>query len=215
MPTRTEQAMGMPAWLVDYYSATRDGGHQIDWANVSEAQRTTPGQTVTTTATAAAAATSIAVSALTYAIPSGTVLNFTGAGEFAVLSAAAAAGATSLTVEALDAEIESGDTALVAGSGGKFLPSGTVCGTLLGDGKISPRVVTTNPATCILLTDAYEDSRVAARTGYGVIRGGVIYENLLPEATGTPKVLASAVKTELNANGTGFSFSQSADSSAA
>lgn len=291
MPTRTEQAMGTPAFVADYYSLTRDGGHQVDWANVGEGYRRTPGQTVTTTALAAAGATSIAVSALEYAvpsgtimdfgtwaavtvtvdgagaaqgatsipvdalsgpIPSGTVLNFTGTGEFAVLTAAAAAAATSLTVEALDVALEgaetavypggtkiaratanaaaaatsitvdelpltiaSGDDAVIVGDGYKVLPAGTVCGTLLGSGKISPRVASTNPATCILLTNAEEDSRVHAITGYGVVRGGVIYENLLPDATGDPKVLPTDYKTELNANGTGFSFSQYSDSSAA
>jgi hypothetical protein len=290
MPDRTSQSMGLPAWLADYHSATRDGGHQVDWDNVGEGYRRTPGQTVTASALAAAGATSLSVDALTYAvpsgtvmnfgavapvtatvgvagtaidatsvpvaalsgaIPSGTVLNFTGAGKFAVLTAAAAAGATSLTVEALDVAlvstnaatypggtkiaratadaaaaatsitvdelplaIEDNDEAVIVGSGAKFLPSGTACGKLLGDGKVSPRIVTTNPAFCLLLTDAAEDSRTDARTGYGVVRGGVIYENLLPEAAGTPPVLVTAVKTELNANGTGFSFEQYGDSSA-
>ncbi len=100
-------------------------------------------------------------------------------------------------------------------TGKKYLPAGTVMGELLsGNGSISPRALTTNPATCILATDAHEGSEVSALSGFGVILGGVIYENLLPEATGTPKTLPAAVKTELQTAGvgTGYSFKQYVDS---
>ena len=52
-------------------------------------------------------------------------------------------------------------------TGKKYIPAGTVCGELIsaGAGTISPRVVTTNPATCILATAAYEDDPTAAATG--------------------------------------------------
>lgn len=92
-------------------------------------------------------------------------------------------------------------------SGKKVLPAGTVVGSLLGAGKISPRVATTNPAIGLLQTAAIEDEETAAATGYGIFRGGVFYENLLPDATGgPPKRLAAAVVSELNASGTGYSF---------
>lgn len=93
-----------------------------------------------------------------------------------------------------------------ATTGKKVLKGGTVIGELLGTGKVSPRVVTTNPATGILETDAVEGDPSAALSGYGVIIGGAVYEALLPEAAGSPRVLASAVKTELQAAGTGFAF---------
>jgi hypothetical protein len=95
-------------------------------------------------------------------------------------------------------------------TGKKVLPAGTVVGSLLGDGLISPRVVTTNPAIGILETVAHEDDPCIS--GYGVLTGGQFWENLLPDATGNPKTLASAVKTELNANGTGFAFQQYSNS---
>lgn len=99
-------------------------------------------------------------------------------------------------------------------TGKKHLPAGTVVGELLsGNGTVSPRVVTTNPATGILETDAYEDDPNAARSGYGVIIGGVIYEALLPDASGTPRVLAAAIKTELDAaETTGFAWMAYSDS---
>lgn len=97
-------------------------------------------------------------------------------------------------------------------TGARRIPAGTVVGTTLGSGKLRPRVVTTNPAVGILETDAVEDDKSAALSGYGVIRGGHVYENLLPEAAGgPPRVLADAVKTELRAAGGAWIFSQYAD----
>lgn len=60
--------------------------------------------TIHNTAVAAVGATSITVTALPVALPSGTTLSFTG-GKFAVTSAAASAGATSISVEPLGEEI--------------------------------------------------------------------------------------------------------------
>jgi hypothetical protein len=216
MPTRTSYVESVPGFVADRESLDHDGGHQIDWAQVGEENRATPGQIVTMGAAASAGATSLTVEALTYPVPSGTVLNFTGAGEFAITTAPAAAGATTIAVEAIDAAIEDDDTATVAGSGSKFLPAGTPMGggaSYLGGGPLWPRSAT-NPAVCLLATDAWEDGRTAAITGYGAILGGVIYENLLPTATGSPKRLPSAVRTELQTAGvgTGWAWRQYGDS---
>ncbi len=97
--------------------------------------------------------------------------------------------------------------------GKKVVYAGTAVGELLGTGKVSPRVVTTNPAVGIMATTAVQGDLVAALTGYGIIIGGHIYENLLPDATGgPPKTLAAATKTELNTNGYRFSFETYGDS---
>lgn len=101
-----------------------------------------------------------------------------------------------------------------AATGKKVLPAGTVIGELLGNGKISPRVVTTNPATGILATTAIEGDRSAALSGYGVMVGGVIYEALLPDSAGSPKVLAAALKTEMAAAGCTFKFERYEDNRA-
>lgn len=210
---RTTYQPGRAGFIADHQSIDRLNGRQINWALVGEDRRLTPGQIVTVgVAGAAIGATSIPVLALARALNSGTVLDF-GVGKFATTTANAAAGATSITVRAIPTAVVSGDVATVAGSGAKFLPAGTVVGTLLdGTGKAAPRIVTTNPAIGILETNATDDPKSSdSSTGYGILIGGVIYENLLPEATGTPKVLASAVKTELAAAGTGFAFQQYAD----
>jgi hypothetical protein len=101
-----------------------------------------------------------------------------------------------------------------ASTGKKVLPAGTVVGELLGAGKISPRVVTTNPATGILVSTAIEGDPSMPLSGVGTYVGGVVYETLLPDSAGSPKVLAGAIKTELAAAGCTFKFQQYADNRA-
>jgi hypothetical protein len=96
--------------------------------------------------------------------------------------------------------------------GKKYIPAFTAVGTLLGSGKISPRVVTTNPAVGITETDIVQGDKQDALSGHGMIVGARLYENLLPDATGgPPKTLAAAIITELRANGHAWSFETYAD----
>lgn len=99
-------------------------------------------------------------------------------------------------------------------TGNKVLPAGTVVGTLLGAGKVSPRVAVTNPAAAILISTAIQNDRSAAKSGYGIYKGGVLYETLLPDAAGSPKTLPAAFKTELNAADCTFKFIPYADNTA-
>lgn len=101
-----------------------------------------------------------------------------------------------------------------ATTGKKVLPGGTIVGTLLGNGLISPRVVTTNPANGMLVATQIEGDLSAAKSGVGVYVGGVVYETLLPDAAGAPKVLAGAIKAELVAAGCTFKFQPYADNTA-
>ncbi len=211
MSGRATQYSSHASFVLDPQSIDKDGGRQIDWANVAEKYRLTPGGTVTLTANAAIDAVALAVVALLIPVKSGTLLHFGESKEFARVTADAAVGATALTVEALPAAIESGDAAIVKGEGKKILPAGAVMGELIdltagGPGKVSPRVVTTNPAIGLLASDAVEDDPAAALSGYGLVRGGIVYEALLPDATGTPRILAAAIKTELAANSKGFVY---------
>lgn len=115
------------AWAGDFFDREHliPGGAKLDAAQFLA----TDGVTVTTTSSAAADATSMAVSALSGALPSGTMLYFGESKEFAMLTAAAAAGATSITVQALPSAIESGDSATYAGTTGiKRVVSGTAIG---------------------------------------------------------------------------------------
>lgn len=211
-----------PAFIVDHASIHRDMGHQIDWALVGEEFRDTPGGIVTVgVAGAAQSATSVPVLALISAIKAGTVLWF-GTNKYAEVTTDAAAGATSLVTLAIPTALVSGDKATVAGSGKKTIRAGTVMhiNTTGNVGRMIPYASAGTPvASGLIATTAIEDvggpfMHNQSLTGFGLLVGGVIFENLLPEATGTPKVLASGVKTSLAANSKGFLFRQYADTRA-
>jgi len=97
--------------------------------------------------------------------------------------------------------------------GKKFIPAWTCIGLTLGAGKMSPRVVTTNPAEGFIESDAKEGDLSAALSGYGVVFGGYLWENLLPDSSGgPPRVLAAGIKSELVTAGNRFKFFQYTDS---
>ena len=80
--------------------------------------------------------------------------------------------------------------------GSRKIPSGTVIA--ITNGKIVPAAADGSNAPFYLTRSAAEeDSRVAALSGYGVITGGNVYETLLPDASGSPRVLTAALKTGL------------------
>lgn len=154
----------------------------------------------------AAGATAIPVDALPTALAGAETANVKGS-KLVEVTTAADAGDTALVVEQLPHALDSGDTAIIAGVGDKFIPAGTVVAQLTG-GKVVPR--SSRPgaetATGILETPAEENSAVDSLSGYGVIVGGVLYENNLPDATGSPAVLPTAYKNELQAAGVGMGF---------
>lgn len=215
MATVTRTDVSRPPFVADWESINRDTGHTIDWANVGEAYRTTPGQVIRMAAAALADSASLTVDALALPVTAGTLLNFGQASENVRVTTNAAAGATTLAVDPDHAAIEDNDEATVTGTGYKFIPAGTRMGDAGTDGKIYPRVETSNPATMILATNAYEDSEIHNRGSHGVLLSGVLYENLLPGATGDPATIPAAEKTELAAAGCFFTFQQYRDSTAA
>lgn len=210
--TRVPSAAINPEGLAAY----RADGAQVDWTAVDERFQATPGtpaHTVVAAAEAVATATSITVEALEYAIPAGTVLDFEGAGKFAILDEDADAGATTLSVEALDATIDAEDEATapaIAGSGKKTLPAFTACA--LVDGKLVPRSAD-NAATVVLLTDATEDLASDSKSGYGFVMGGGFYEELMPDFVAEGGEPWATIKTELLAAGA-YYFRPYSDSSA-
>jgi hypothetical protein len=214
---RTEYNVSTAAFVADPHSINRlPTGRQIDWDAIGDSYRDTA-EIVKLSAAAAADDTTLAVDALPVAIPAGTNLYFGQAKEFARVTANAAAGATSLTVEALPSALEDNDEATIGGAGDKTIPAGTVMAAL-SSGKMVPRAARPGSETAIgiLESAAVEGSKSAALSGYGVIIGGSIYENLLPEATGTPAVIDSTFKSELQTAGvgTGFAWFQYGDDTA-
>ena len=168
------------------------------------------GEYAKVTADAAVGATSLTVEALDAQIESGDTASYPGVAQrqLVKLSAAAAATATSVTVYPLTGPIVDNATATyVTGSTGqKEIVAGTVM-CQLSSGKIVPRVVRpgSEEARGLLMTSAQEDNRADAKTGYGMIVGGVIYEDLLPETI-------TSYKTELETNGTSWVWETYSDS---
>lgn len=82
------------------------------------------------------------------------------------------------------------------------------------DATATGTIVASRVATEILDTDATDINSGESYSGYGSLVGGVLYANLLPDATGTPKVLPAQYVTELKNAGCTFKFGQYADSRA-
>lgn len=170
------------------------------------------------TANAAKGATSITVAALDTALAGGEIATVPVVRQVLRVATAADVGDDSITVDAADMPIESGDVAYYGGTigstgRGRFIPAGTVLAEL-ASGKVIPRAVVTGAETAIglLETNADELQTTDAMTGYGVLRAGMIYENLLPEADGaTPSVIPTGWKTELRARGGAWQFDQYSD----
>lgn len=111
-------------------------------------------------------------------------------------------------------------------AGSKHIPAGTVMSEITADtndvrnvGKVIPRSqavpagsTTSGGARFIAETEMDEANRNHALSGYGMLVGGHLYENLLPDSAGNPKVLPAAFKAELDVTGRAlFLYSQYQD----
>ncbi len=206
-----------PPFVVDPRSVNHNSGRQVDWSVVPDTFRQGTASVTVATAGATTGATQIPVLALPVNIPTGAALYFGSTAKYALLTAAATTGATQLSVQAIPQNLASGNTAIVAGTAAKTLPAGKAM-VELANGKIAPRSDRPGSEACagFLEANAIEGDVSAAKTGYGLIIGGALYENLLPDATGgTTGALPDAYKTELSnattPKSTGFAFEQYAD----
>ena len=97
--------------------------------------------------------------------------------------------------------VPTADTFTVEATGGNATATGTITGNYAAVGFIE--------------TDATQNAPAEAATGYGVVVGGVIYESILPDASGgPPKTLSAAIKAELVTSGCTFKFAPYTDSRA-
>ncbi len=89
-------------------------------------------------------------------------------------------------------------------AGTRRIPAGTVIepigNSTTGIYLCGPAAGTAGKPQLILKTDAEEDARGMAASGYGAYVGGVVYENLLPDASGNPRTLANATVRAALAN---------------
>jgi hypothetical protein len=190
MTTNTWQQVFTPRWASDFRSRDHlvPGGVKLLASQFSVEDAVT----VTSPAGAAIGATSIPVNAISGPIPSGTILDWTGTGEYSRLTSNAIAGATSLAVEALDVAIEGGDTATYPGTKKKYVPSGKILG--LTEAEFAAGTAwgpwASGDDYCRLLAFAIED---VADVNDGVLYrpGSVVKVNLLPEAPITGALLTA------------------------
>lgn len=179
--TSRDVTLASPQWMAEPISGHLvAGGVKLD-ASAFGYEGTV---TVTLSAAAVAGATSLSVEALGDAVPSGTVLHFGDAGEFAKLTADAASGATTLTVEAIPSALELGDAADYVPAGAvKHVKSGTVVGRtyaeMAASGAFGP-AADGDDEVFLVAFDIYDVSEDNDAT---LLRGNVVvFENYLPEA---------------------------------
>lgn len=219
---RTEYQVSRAGFVADVGSIDRNNGRQIDWSQVPATYMNGTEHTIKVNdATVAEGDTSFTVDALPVDLPKGTMLDFgthsvDNVKMLAKLSQAAEEGDTTLNVEALGHAIEDDAEAtyIEGGTGDKKIVAGTIMAEL-SSGKLVPRKDRpgAETATCILATDAVENSREDALTGYGCIVGGVIYQNLLPE-DGDAFFNTAIGELETAGVGTGWTWETYADTRA-
>lgn len=204
------EAIGQTDLSVTALSAALPAGAILDFGS---------GENIVKLASAAAAgATSITISeALTVALESGDTATYKGGRKIAFVNADAAAGAVAVTVLPLEFALADNDEGAADETGtqdGLMLKSGTVMCRTSSD-KLIPRVAGTGSGTEtaseILQSDAYQNSKVAAKSGFGTYIGAQVFENLLPDAD-TDGNIPSLWKTELAANNAMVTFSDWSDS---
>ena len=102
----------------------------------------------------------------------------------------------------------------VDNAGKKYVPDGTIMAMIASTGKYIPRAdvdispapgdqLGTETAAGILIGQANEGDRTDALTGYGLLLGGVVYDNLLADHENAS---FEAWVDELVANGTHFIY---------
>jgi hypothetical protein len=168
-----------PNWVGDFLDREHvvPGGSKVDAAQWSAQGAVT----VTTTAAAAVNATSLAVTALSGAIPAGTILTF-GAGIYATTTADVAAAAVAVPVQPLFVAVPSGASAVWPGtSGKKFIASGTALGRTYAErdaGTNFGPAASTDDQIYLLVHDIYD---AADNNDCELYRpGSIVKENFLP-----------------------------------
>lgn len=191
--TANANQLTSPRWAGDFLSPERllPYGAKVDATQFNAPDAVV----VTTTALAAAAAVTIAVAALSGAIPSGTLLRFA-SGIYARLTAAAAAGAVALAVEPLPAAVPNASTATYAGAQKKTLPSGTPVGRTFAerDAK-TPYGAAIDTDDEIFLT-AFVVSDLDMNNDVELVRHGtVVKENYLPGFAALSAAMKAAIRS--------------------
>lgn len=202
----TNYTLGRIRAVVDESSLERLSGAQIDWASITAdadgAKRVKAGTVVSRKADGKVQPRSYTQTLTSVVVASNVATATKAAHGYSVGEQVFIAGANLAYVNGLKtvATVADANTFTFEATGANATATGTI--------------VVSRVATEILETDATDLNLAESYSGYGSLVGGVLFVNLLPDATGTPKVLPAQYVTELkNANCT-FKFVQFADSRA-
>jgi hypothetical protein len=204
--TLTNYSLSRSRAVVDESSLERMNGLQIDWASITAdadgAKRLKAGTIVSRKADGKVQPRSFTQTLTSVSVTSNVATATKVAHGYSVGEQIYVSGANLAYVNGIKtiATVPDADTITFAATGANASATGTI---------VASRV-----ATEMIETDATDLNRVEALSGYGSLVGGVFFENLLPDATGTPKVLPTQYKSELVTAGCTFKFRQYADSRA-
>jgi hypothetical protein len=204
--TLTNYSLSRSRAVVDESSLERTPGAQIDWASITAdadgAKRVKAGTVVSRKADGKVQPRSFTLTLTSVVVTSNVATATKVAHGYSVGEQVYIAGANLAYVNGLKtiATVADADTFTFVATGANATATGTI---------VASRV-----ATEMIETDACDQNRAEALTGYGSLVGGGFYENLLPDATGTPKVLPAQYKSELVTAGCTFKFRQYVDSRA-
>lgn len=205
----TETRVSSPGAVVDPHSIMLTSGRQVDWAAVGDAFENAAGdkelpafKVVSEKASGKIVPRDTPVTLTSVTVTSNVATATLVDHGFVVGEVVRIAGANLAYVNGLKtvATVADDDTFTFEATGSNATATGTITAI--------------QRATGILATPANENSKSDSLSGYGVINGGTFYENMLPDASGSPAVLSAAIKEELAATGLGFAFEQYGDSRA-
>lgn len=194
----TTYALSRVRGVADESSIERAGGHLIDWSLITaeaDGEKRVKGLTVMGRKVDGKLVPRSVAKTLTSVVVSSNVATVTLVGHgFAVGDQIYVSGANLSYVNGLKtvATVADADTFTFAATGSNASATGTITAAYQAVG--------------LLETNAAQNAGSHALSGYSLIVGGVFYENLLPDAAGTPKVLPTQYKTELATSGCSIKF---------
>lgn len=201
---RTTTRFTQAPFIADPESVVRTLGRQVDWTRITAdadgVKRITAGRAVgfwdgkivpvatTPTVTAAVSSNVVTVTLASHGLVVGDEVTVSGGTPSGINGTFAVA------------SVPNANTFTYAATAADGAATGTILLRVQGAGFIE--------------TAASDAAREESLSGYGVIVGGRFFEALLPDAAGTPRVLAAALKAELVANMQHLGFEPYSDSRA-
>jgi hypothetical protein len=194
----TTYALSRVRGVADESSLERAGGHQIDWTAITadaDGEKRVTGLTVMGRRASGLLVPRAIAKTLTSVVVASNVATATlvahgyAVGDKLYISGGSLAYANGLVTVA---SVPTADTFTYVATGANATATGTITANFQAVG--------------LLETNAAQNAGSHALTGYSLLVGGVFYENLCPDAAGSPKVIPAQYKTELVASGCSIKF---------